>query len=463
MIKLNINNNYFFYFTLFFALFLSSLISYENISFDLYFNEKYIDYSNYFLSWIKGSKEFDSDILGSFPIWGYGFIHLLFINKLNILIFQQLLNLIVLVKLDFFLINVKKIKYSQFSRGIMLLSLPYFFFHTQMWPKSISSSLLILGIIELFYYFEFKKTKSLVIAGLFFGLLCNFRSEYLMLIFLIPLLILLWEFINHGSLKINSIKLFIIPIITIFLLIPWGIFTFTNTGHYLLKSTNTGHTFFIGLGQLPGNIWGITPRDDDARMHQALVNEFKTEKVNSVGYHENKFLIQEFKKMVMDNPFEWVKKCLFSFRLLLLDPFYVGNVGNFQKNEISNIIEIRSLEESVYRFDFKKTISIFVNTQWQFTFKELIQISVTVITKIIGLLIFVISLISILCFLIKSRQLLLKDGVLFLSILIIGYQIAISVFAFHMPVYNNTIYFLYVILIVFFYEKIFFNQAVNND
>jgi len=165
----------------------------------------------------------------------------------------------------------------------------------------------------------------------------------------------------------------------------------------------------------------------------------------------------------MDNPFEWVKKCLFSFRLLLLDPFYVGNVGNFQKNEISNIIEIRSLEESVYRFDFEKTISIFVNTQWQFTFKELIQISVTVITKIIGLLIFVISLISILCFLIKSRQLLLKDGVLFLSILIIGYQIAISVFAFHMPVYNNTIYFLYVILIVFFYEKIFFNQAVNND
>jgi len=463
MLKINLKNNYFFFFTLLIALLLSSLISYDNISFDLYFNDKYKEYSDYFKNLFSGVENSNQFNLGTFPIWGYGIVHLLFMNKLNILIFQQLLNFIVILKLDLFLINVKKIKYVQISRGLMLLSLPCFFFHTQMWPKSISSSLLILGIIELFYYFDLKKTKSLVFAGIFFGLLSNFRSDYLMLIFLMPFLILLWEFINQENLKINSIRLFIIPVITLILLIPWGVFTLKNTGHYLLKSTNTGHTFFLGLGQLPGNVWGITPRDDDAIMHQALVNEFQTEEVKSVGYDENKFLIQEFKKMVIKNPAEWIKKWLFSFRLLLLDPFYVGNVGDFQKNGISNIIEIRALEESVYQFDFEKSISIFLNTQWQFTFKELIQITVTVLTKIIGLLIFITSFILILYLLIKSSGQILKDGVLFLSILIIGHQIAISVFAFHMPVYNNTIYLLYVILIVLFYEKIFFNQTVDND
>ena len=34
----------------------------------------------------------------------------------------------------------------------------------------------------------------------------------------------------------------------------------------------------------------------------------------------------------------------------LLNPFYVGNVANFQKNEVSNIDGIRSLEKSVYNF-----------------------------------------------------------------------------------------------------------------
>ena len=36
---------------------------------------------------------------------------------------------------------------------------------------------------------------------------------------------------------------------------------------------------------------------------------------------------------------EWFKKCFYSLRLVFFDPFYVGNVGDFQKNGISNIKE----------------------------------------------------------------------------------------------------------------------------
>ena len=157
MLKLSLKNNYYFYFILIIALFISSTISYENISFDLYFNNKYKDYSDYLKGLLMGKRVLVYYDLGTFPMWGYGLIHLLFKSKLNILIVQQLLNFIAIVKVDQFLIKVKKIKYLKLSRILLLLSLPYFFFHTQMWPKSISSSNLILGVLQIFYYLENNK------------------------------------------------------------------------------------------------------------------------------------------------------------------------------------------------------------------------------------------------------------------------------------------------------------------
>ena len=273
MSKISLKNNYYFYFLLIIALFLSSIISYENISFDLYFNNKYKDYSDYFKGLLMGKSVLEYNELSTFPIWGYGLIHLLFKSKLNILIVQQLLNLIAIVKVDQFLIEVKKIKHIKFSRILLLLSLPYFLFHTQMWPKSISSSLLILGVLQIFYYLDNNKILNLVFAGILLGLLSNFRSDYLFFIFILPLFLLFSEFYQTKTLKFYSLKVLIIPGLVILFLIPWSNYTYSKTNHYLLNSTNTGHTLFIGLGQLPENYWGITPRDDDSKMNEVLMSE----------------------------------------------------------------------------------------------------------------------------------------------------------------------------------------------
>ena len=40
-------------------------------------------------------------------------------------------------------------------------------------------------------------------------------------------------------------------------------FTNMQIGKPIPTSTNSGHVLFIGLGQLPGNKWGITPHDKD--------------------------------------------------------------------------------------------------------------------------------------------------------------------------------------------------------
>ena len=460
---INLKNNTFFYIILLVVISLCSVISYENITFDLYFNSKYIDYSKYFLSLVTSSiYNLDSNKT-AFPLWGYGIVHLLFKNKLNILVFQQLLSFYTIIKLDqYFRINQKKI--ILYFRLLILISFPYFLFHTQIWPKSISSSLLFLAILQLFYYLDSKKTKSVVYSGILFGILCNFRSDYLILSLTLPLFILLWEFIRKNEIDFYSLRVMLIPVSVFILLIPWGIYTFKNTGHYFLNSSNSGHVLFIGLGQLPNNIWKITPQDDDSIMRQTLIDKFKTTHPPPfVSYSENTFLVEKFSQMISQNPFEWLKKCLFAFRLLILDPFYVGNVGNFQKNGIANIKEIRALEKNIYNFNYEKSSSILFNTRWEFSSKEIFQIIFTIITKIIGFLIFISALISIFYGFIKYRFSIFNDIIFYLCFLIIGYQCAISIFAFHMPVYNTSIYLIYLIIISLSFNKLFFNQTENSN
>jgi len=463
MVKINLKIDYCFYFLLATAIIFSTIISYENIGFDLYFNSSYKDYSNYFHDLFLSNKALANDKLGTFPIWGYGLIHLLFKSKINILIFQQLLNFIAFIEVDRFLIKVEKIKNINFSRCLMLISLPLFFFHTQMWPKSISSSLLILSILQLFYYLRNKRISKLVFAGILLGLVSNLRSDYLFFIFIMPFFLLFYNFYQNKGVKLNSFRVFIIPVIVLVFLVPWANYTFSKTNHYLLNSTNTGHVLFIGLGQLPENTWGITPRDTDSKMKGFLINEFKQDTISTVSYQSNEFLKKEFLRLVLNNPWEWIKKCVYSIRLILFDPFYVGNVADFQHNDVSNIGEIRSLEEAVYQFDFHQSYKILIETNWLFSKKEIFQILITILTKLIGLIIFIATVLATLLTILKYPKMIFTDSALSLSYLLLGYQLSISIFAFHMPVYNSSIYLIYLILLILVINKLFFNQTVNSN
>ena len=58
---------------------------------------------------------------------------------------------------------------------------------------------------------------------------------------------------------------------------------------------------------------------------------------------------------------------------------------------MSNINEIRMLEKSVYVFDFKKFSNIIINTSWKFSTKEIFALLITILTKIIGLVIYFVT------------------------------------------------------------------------
>ena len=119
-----------YYLLLFASIIFHSVISFENITFNLYFNSVYEEYGNFF-------KSFDffsfSDPYLTFPIWGYGFFYLFFGKSilLNLLI-QQSITFITLVFLDRELIRFKLIHKIEYFRFLIVFSAPWFLFHTQM-------------------------------------------------------------------------------------------------------------------------------------------------------------------------------------------------------------------------------------------------------------------------------------------------------------------------------------------
>lgn len=448
--------------TLFFNIVFSSLISFHNLSFDLYFNQNYINYAKSLSESLSFYPSVNLIGLSTFPLWGYGFVHWVFnSSKLGILIFQQALNFYTIYLSDNFI--RKKHFYSLYIwRILVLIAFPYFLFHTQLWPKSISSSLLIIGLIKLLNYVDSKKKFDIIVSGLMFGLVCNFRSDYFYLTFVIPFTFILWQIIVEKKIAWTR-SFLILPIITILCLVPWSFYTYKKTDNFLLTSTNTGHTLFIGLGQLPNNIWGITPKDDDIKMKNILISKFKTKHVSSTDYSESEYLKEIFFEFILNHPFEWINKCFFNFRLIFMDPFYVGNVGDFQKNGISNIEQIRAIEKSVYEFDFKTTTNLLFKTNWTFSYLEILQLFVTIITKIIGLFVFLLTFLSCVFILFYDHKWFFKTPFLLLLLVTVLYQLAILIFVFHMPVYNTSIYLIYLILNSLMFEKIFFNSTINKN
>ena len=98
--------------------------------------------------------------------------------------------------------------------------------------------------------------------------------------------------------------------------------------------------------------------------------------------------------------------------------------------------------------------NLIYETKWKISTKEIIQILFTIYTKLFGIVVFIAFLISFLLAsyrMIQKRLNFLKIEILLLTI--IAYQISISVLAFHMPVYNSSIYIVYLVVLYLLFQK----------
>jgi len=398
----------------------------------------YLQYAKFIKSGFDYSVE---PYLYSFPIWGYGFIIAIIKSKVVLIILQQAFACGAII----FVENVlRKLGWSKASQVIfritLLTGLPWFFFHTVIWPYSWGASLLMFGIFALLLHLKNGSIYSIILSALSFGLMLNFRSDYFFLaIFLAGFLL----FLNLS--KIQKIKLGYIAtwigIVFIFL-IPWSQYTKAKTGHRLFKTTNKGHFLFISLGQLPDNIWGITPYDNDSIMNK-LVRD-NVESKSTASYESDLYLTKKWFELIKDNPSEFAKKCLHNFKRLNESPFYKGEL--FVHNP--SIYEDSLMQTA---FDLKvRELGKFINIK---SHENKIYFSILRFEKFLVRLIVILFYLSIIFYFIRYGKEFFKDHFSIVLLCLIAYQCAISIFTYYTPEHNTTLYFIYIIWIIYIFSE----------
>ena len=388
----------------------------------------YRDYASILFSFDNGV--IDEAQAPTFPMWGYGWVFKITENRFFITIFQiavaniALLNLISILG-RFSLLNSFG---GKIFKVLALTAIPYFAINAALSPYGIANSLFVLSVSFLLKGMYDNSLKGIVWSGIFFGLTLNFRSD--LLYFVIPLfLVLVIHLRKDGAAKILSL---FIPwaFCVIVIMTPWALYTKHVTGHYLLGSTNSGHVFFIGLGQLPFNTWGITPSDTDPLMISELKIHFGEEK-SSLIYESDLFLKDSFLKKVKQEPIEYLKKSFYSLRKTMVDGSYSGQFYLFTTNG-----KLEDRREAISEF---KVWRGNVLSDPSAIFKD------TNLSRVLQLCIEVFIILMKLCSLVLLPftvwfGIRYKDTLALLVSAILLYQTAILVFAYNMRLYNVNVY-----------------------
>lgn len=445
MISKQLNNNYIFYAILCSVISICTFLNYEaNVMGPM--NVLYEDYNSFFKSGFDLNHKFKYSNY-TFPMWGFGLILYVFKTKFAIIFFQQIITFLTVI---FFDITVQKNnllpKVTNFRCGL-ILSFTLYFFHSSSYPYSLGSNLLILGLLFL-TNFHYRHSKfDIIFSGICFGLMLNFRSDYYFFIYPLFLLILINFLIKSD--KKPFFLVFLWMLIIQFFLIPWRFYTYKRVNESISVSTNSGHVFFIGLGQLPNNKWGITEEDDDPVMYSYLKKEFPKTKNNSLAYKENKFLFKKFLELVKNDPFEYIKKCTYNVYRLVRTPLYTGNLETLNKNNLNDIKYTKAkIKEHLNKLEIFKLLNFVLRGNGKFFI-------VSGVFNVISIMFFLFFLVQLFRFIIE--KIFVFNFLNYLLFLVIFYQISLSIFAFHMPIYNMNIYLIYM------FASFYFTYNLNNS
>ncbi|MFT6765276.1 MAG: hypothetical protein ACJAZS_000151 [Alteromonas naphthalenivorans] len=393
-----------------------------------------IYYKNFALiikSWFDLSATTTTEPL-TFPIWGYGWIMLITENHIALVTIQFALALFSV----WYFIRTMEINtllpksYIRLFKLILLVSIPWYAFHSVRWPYSISSSLCVLSIAALYRGIKQEEWPSLFLSAIAFGLLLNFRSDY----FLMPIgimLIVLWA---QCSIK-NSKKILIWALMLYSFLIPWAFFTKKVCGHYLITSTNGGHVCLAGLGKYPNNKWGIAPiNSDGCPVIHKFVDDVYGESACTWDYKGDKVLKSKFLELIKNDPWEYVKKCIYTFYLVVTEGVYNGE---FIERENRSDIKVQKT---------KNFLRFFAIALQHFSRGLASHITLTSYL-LLPVAIFAAFYTSNLFFL--------------LMISVIGYQTALNVLCDHMTCYTNNVFFFFLLNIIYVLYAAFSNVGIS--
>lgn len=378
---------------------------------------------------------------GTFPMWGYGLLFVITKSKTLIILFQQLLSVGVIFFIDKCL---KILGWKNFSRIVFRIatigSVSWFFYNTIIWPYSISSNLLLLSLFLLLLSVKTQKLKYVILSGVTFGLMLNFRSDYYY--FGIGIILIMLILGTTTQLKISLFNTGAWLSVILLMLIPWGIYSYQKTGKYLQKSTNGGHVLFISLGQLPDNKWGITPSDNDPYMREIVDRKVGLYE-KTLEYQADKVLTKKWIELISNDKQEFAKKSIYNYNAILENPFYHGELLKLSEGYMDYLIVsktdqiIQTLADSLPESDTLMKKIIDLNVFLYFSGRNLIRIFFW------GFLIF----------LLFNYQHLLKNEFFIIFSSLIFYQLLLMILAYFMRIYNTNIILVYEIMIIYFWVE----------
>jgi len=243
--------------------------------------------------------------------------------------------------------------------------------------------------------------------------------------------VIIWAFLKFKRSIAGKVSIWVVSIYI--LLIPWGLYTINVSGHYLLTTTDPGAVLFTGLGQLPENKWGITPKDGDPLMHSLLKQEFGKE-AYFISYESDQFLKDKFIELIVEDPFEYIRKCTYVFPKLLVGGTYFGEFYEskacFPHCHDWYHEHMRSIRSNIWNF-FDLDIRSIITIPFYWYSGVLSKVLVFVSYLVFPFTLF---------YSIKNRDLFI---ILVLSA--IAYQTTLLTLGFYMTVYLTEVYFLHVI------------------
>lgn len=399
----------------------------------------YEDFADFIASGFSSDYAFKSGT-PSFPMWGYGFVIFLLQSKALIIIVQVLFSLFTIYTI---VKTLLKLNFSEEQihvfKVFLLFSFSWFLFHSGYWPYSFGANLLVLSMLFLLRGIQEGKTRLYMFSALLYGVVLNFRSDYLYYFyFLIPALLIL--FILQKKRKL-LIPLMLWGAVVFLSLVPWAKHTYSTTGKVQLYSSNGGHHLFISLGQLPNNVWGITADDRDPIMRE-IVNKKLGSEYRTVGHQADPILRNEWKKRVFNNPIEFLKKCGFNLYSLFTRPFTHGEIyRKYIQNESEIILLKNALKSDIQSFNMSSLFK-------KMTSKAYLGFVISILINICSIILFLVLLVYFVKGLVQFKSRILKDPLLFVCYTIILYQIALQTLVYYLPNYHTNVLLFYIIIAI---------------
>lgn len=393
----------------------------------------YEDFAKYFQSGLSNDSIPRSPL---FPMWGYGIIYAIFKNYFIIGCLQMAFMLFTIYKIETIILSIKTINYNKYVfRGLVVLGLNWFLFHTPYWPYSISANCLVLGLYLLLRAIYNSKMIDVVLSSIMIGVMLNLRSDYIYYCIYLSFYLIFLSIIKKFEWK-NSL-LWIIIWVT--MMLPWSFHSKNISGHHSFTSMNSGHVLFISLGQLQGNVWGITDTDEDPKMH-ALIDSLGSSEASTYNYEGNKILIQEWKNRIVSHPSEYLRKCVSVLYMTLTRPFCHGEIyKKFIKDEAQIETLKNNLKRDIASFDIIALLSKFVS-------KTYMGFIIPLALNLLSIALFIFFLFIILKGILKNKWDIFKESSFHILYSVIAYQIALQTLAYYNPNYHSNVYLFYALL-----------------